>query len=224
MTNTNLDLDRLMKKAAGKIQKSRRVPKLKLPVEDCKKLVWGVLQQIMKSEDREFESNRHNKVIIQNLILYFLGDKRCKWDLKKGLFFFGDVGLGKSLMMKIFKVLADTLDIDHHKFRFVVTTDIYDRIVKHKNPAILQEYYSGNICFDDLGDEPVYYQHYANTVQLMASILSKRERAFKDGKLITHITSNLTPDDIEKRYGTRIKDRFDGMFNEVFFDGKSNRK
>ena len=81
-----------------------------------------------------------------------------------------------------------------------------------------------NYCFDDLGVEPTG-SHYTKEYNVMGEILLSRYDLLshlEPGKRVkTHITTNLNAEELEKRYGTRVRSRLREMMNVVAFDNNS---
>jgi hypothetical protein len=74
-----------------------------------------------------------------------------------------------------------------------------------------------NYCFDDLGVEPTVC-HYIKECNVMGEILLSRYDLFKAKNTKTHITTNLNAEELEARYGGRVRSRLREMFNLVGFD------
>lgn len=53
---------------------------------------------------------------------------------------------------------------------------------------------------------------------IIGQILVSRYVAFIQNKLITHITTNLSPSEIEALYGNRVFSRMRAIFNLIAFD------
>jgi DNA replication protein DnaC len=81
------------------------------------------------------------------------------------------------------------------------------------------------ICFDDLGVEQ-NIKFYGNECNTIAEILLHRSEILKNNKIVTHATTNLTANEIEKIYGTRVRSRLREMFNLISFpaDAKDKRR
>ena len=79
---------------------------------------------------------------------------------------------------------------------------------------------SSDILVDDVGAEPML-NHYGEKVELFPYILNARmaRRSCR-----THITSNLGPSDILKRYDRRVADRFAQMFRMCEIRAKKSRR
>lgn len=75
------------------------------------------------------------------------------------------------------------------------------------------------VAIDDLGLEIVEVQSWGNVTTPVIDLLSHRYT----GQMLTIVTTNLPPAEIEKRYGLRIRDRFREMMERVEFNNKSYR-
>ena len=78
-----------------------------------------------------------------------------------------------------------------------------------------------NYCFDDLGVE-LMGSHYANECHVMGEILLSRYELFsqpiQNRKVTTHLTTNLNAQELDKRYGNRVRSRMRTMFNLISFN------
>lgn len=54
-----------------------------------------------RGETRTYDPTPH-KEILNNLYWYLVGDKTCQWELNKGLYLFGNVGFGKTILIEAF--------------------------------------------------------------------------------------------------------------------------
>lgn len=169
------------------------------------------------------EIDEDNQSIIENLCFYFSGDSRFRGDLNKGLMLLGGVGVGKTTLMHFFS------RNQIQSYRVMSCREIEQRFSTEGDSFI--GYCSYNItiatnadpfghqaiglCFDDLGTE-ANAKHYGKEKNVMADIILNRY----DNKLpysATHITSNMTIENIESNYGPRVKDRMREMFNLITF-------
>jgi hypothetical protein len=179
--------------------------------------------------------DNENESVVWKLCLYFSGDERFEkmgYKLDKGLCLFGGVGVGKTTLMEKF------CQNQRQSYIMKMCRALEDEFAKDGD-EVLREYgiykqttingdpYGHQVlgyCFDDLGTEPVS-KYYGKTVDVMAEILLNRY----DNRLPftqTHITTNLSTDEILQRYGTRVADRMQQMFNMITFgnDAKSRRR
>ena len=76
------------------------------------------------------------------------------------------------------------------------------------------------LAIDDLGKEPAEVMNYGNIINPMVELIEKRYKR----QLFTLATTNLTPRQIREKYGARMADRFNEMFNVVIFKSESYRK
>ena len=88
----------------------------------------------------------------------------------------------------------------------------YKKIEKLKKEPML--------AIEDMGRESTEVLDYGNVYNPVIDLLEYRY----DQQLFTAFTSNLSVDELAKKYGTRITDRFREMFLKVVFTNQSYRK
>lgn len=173
-----------------------------------------------------------NEGPVNQICRYFAGDSSFAGDLDKGLFLMGGVGVGKTSVMQFFirnqrfsYRMEPCRDVETN---FAALGDEYLQKVSNNLPIAVNADPFGNkeigFCFDDLGTE-ANGKHYGKEKNVMAEVILNRY----DNKMpyvSTHITTNLTADEIRQQYGTRVTDRIREMFNIIKFpmDAKSRRK
>lgn len=167
--------------------------------------------------DPDFKFYKSDMEILKKLFAYNIDDfETCKdlgLDPKKGILLIGPVGCGKTTLMKVFSFLA------HKRNQFIVrpTREITAEFVDQGFP-ILAKYgktYKG-FCFDDLGVEQSI-KHFGNECNVIGEILLSRYEFMKVHRRITHATTNLNANDLEKIYGNRVRSRLREMFNVITF-------
>jgi hypothetical protein len=88
----------------------------------------------------------------------------------------------------------------------------------------IQEYGNSNFyCFDDLGVETTG-RHFGKDCNVMGEILLSRYDLFLQRKIRTHATTNLNAQELEERYGNRVRSRMRQLFNLIAFDRESKDK
>lgn len=167
--------------------------------------------------------------IIHKLIAYFLNDEitcfQLNIDLNKGILLSGPVGIGKTSLMNLMKILTSA----ENKFYIKPCRDISYEFIQD-GYEIIQKYSKGKlypdpktICFDDLGTEN-NIKYYGNECNVMAEILLSRYDLFISKKIKTHITTNLSATEIETAYGNRVRSRLRSMVNLISFDKTTKDK
>jgi energy-coupling factor transporter ATP-binding protein EcfA2 len=170
-----------------------------------------------------YEEDTH---VILRLLIYFLQDRSLaeahNIDLRKGIMLAGPVGCGKTTLMNLMKCLL----APEHKYCMKPARNVaidfcregYEVIMRYTrlsfNPYTHKPI---TFCFDDLGLESIgdFYKNECNT---MAEILLSRYDFFQQQQMLTHITTNLSAQEIQDRYGHRIRSRMREMFNLIAFD------
>ncbi|MEE9361643.1 MAG: ATPase [Cellulophaga sp.] len=166
---------------------------------------------------KNFKIYEEDREIVYKLCLYFIQDKEAcsKFgiDVDKGLLLSGPVGCGKTSLIKLLKHL-----VPHRKPYEVIPTRNIVFGFNHIGYKIIEDY--GNtlfFCFDDLGVEPMG-RHYGKDCNVMGEILLSRYDLFIKHKLKTHGTTNLNAQELEERYGKRVRSRMRELFNLIAFD------
>ena len=162
--------------------------------------------------------------ILYKLIAYFLKDQQtCNQlniNLEKGILLTGPIGCGKTTLMTMMKHLAQA----DNKFSVKPCRDISFEFIQD-GYQIIHKYSIGKLyqseprtyCFDDLGTEN-NLKYFGNECNVMAEILLSRYDLFISKKLKTHITTNLSANEIETHYGNRVRSRLRKMVNLIAFD------
>jgi predicted ATPase len=185
--------------------------------------------------DKKFKIDSDNKKAIYGLIHYFFGNKmeaeKYSIDLKKGLMIRGNIGTGKSLLMKIFQQLMYFYNRELNQYyQFIDTSRVREEFVISGYSGT-EKYTKKNCrnsipniwCFDDLGLEGTVAKYFGSETNIMADILYHRYNLWSHFRIPTFITTNLLPSQIEELYGDRLRSRFHEMFNDIVLDGKDRR-
>ncbi len=177
------------------------------------KLLFGKNFKIYK-EDRE---------ILFKLCNYFIKDeancKKLNIDPNKGILLTGPVGCGKTSLMKLLQHI-----VPHHKQYKVIPTRNITFAFNHTGYKTIEHFGNNSFyCFDDLGVEPTG-RFFGKDCNVMGEILLSRYDLFLEHKLKTHATSNLNAQELEDRYGNRIRSRMRQLFNLVAFENNSGDK
>jgi hypothetical protein len=150
---------------------------------------------------------------------------------KKGILLRGNVGSGKTVLFRTLRDIKMGTDYEMSGLFRGIILDKCEKIAKIYQAGgdkAIEEFTKGvirstdnrsgksfrNYCFDDLGDEEVK-NHYGNSREVMKDIINDRYEQFVDDGLISCFTTNLTMDEIEKRYDRRTRSRLEQMCNII---------
>lgn len=165
---------------------------------------------------KQFKIFEEDLPILHKLCCYIIEDeKTCskmEIDVKKGLLLSGPVGCGKTSIMKLLRHITP-----HKRAYEIIPCRNTVFSFNHLGYKTIEDY--GNekfYCFDDLGVEPSG-RHYGQDCNVMGEILLSRYDLFIKSKLKTHCTTNLNAQELEERYGNRVRSRMRQLFNLVAF-------
>lgn len=191
---------------------------------------------IAKNLVSNFEINKNNKPILKLLLMYFTGNELfCdelekltgqKGSLSKGLYIVGNVGTGKTILVKTFKEYTKNI-LSRNSFHFINEIDLINLISVEGTKAI--DYYgynSGNpitLYIDDFCSKNQKVKFYGQEIDVLDNLLTIRYIVFTKYKKLTHISTNKFPSELLKIYDNRLIDRFVEMFNIVELNGNSFR-
>lgn len=226
---------RLARKAKHfKIENENYWKKVSQPVEypkfDFKQMREFAVQKLIQHCGSDFKINEYNSKIIDQLALYFSNNIRFEEEhglsLDKGIFLVGPIGCGKTTIMKAFSINT------HNSYSLVSTRLVSDEYTKNGiegaerffglQPVHPQQYYGQKeigFCFDDLGTESSK-KHFGNELNVINDIILSRYDKNLKGK--THFTGNLTGDEIDEIYGSRVRSRLREMCNFIAFDTQAS--
>lgn len=149
---------------------------------------------------------------------------------KKGFFVIGDVGVGKSAMVKTIQVLLKDTEM---RFKWVNAYELKDLSELYNIAEIKAIYGRESNCdlyIDDVGFS-FDVKRYGNTINIISELIMERYDLFVNSGIKTHFSTNLliSSEDqniptIEKLYGNRVLDRIKEMCELIPFNGQSLRK
>ncbi|MDX1283418.1 MAG: ATPase [Draconibacterium sp.] len=171
---------------------------------------------------KQFRIYDEDIVIIRKLCYYFIKDREncLKEDIDpdKGILLSGPVGCGKTSLMKLLRHIVPT----QRPYEVIPCRNIVFSF-NHLGFKTIEEY--GNtkfFCFDDLGVEPSG-RFYGKDLNVMGEVLLSRYELYLETKrkIKTHVTTNLNAEELEDRYGNRVRSRMRELFNLIAFDSKT---
>lgn len=161
-----------------------------------------------------------NREVYTNIALYFFG--HGPYDIKKGVFLWGNVGCGKTTLMKVIGYFIKIF-VSRNGFRLEHCHDVNNNF-QLIGAETFEKYKKGSVCFDELGSESKTASYYGSTIQVMPIHIDIRYRLFIDYGKWTHFTSNFDLKWITQNYGVRESDRIKEMCNVIQMSGSSRRK
>ncbi len=151
----------------------------------------------------------------------------AKWltgNYKVGLLLYGTVGSGKSTLARaicnmIGVLYQSSFSSERKQVYRVSALDLAKNVAD--DPALFNKLKSIDMLFvDDIGTEPASVKSWGNEFSPVTELIYARY----DRQLFTLATSNLKESDFSERYGERIADRLDEMFERIHYSNKSYRK
>ncbi|MCR8667483.1 ATPase [Aestuariibaculum sp. M13] len=170
-----------------------------------------------------FKLYEEDRDILFKLCNYFIRDeancKRLDIDTGKGLLLSGPVGSGKTTLMKLLRTI-----VPHQKpYKIIPSRNVVFGF-NHLGYKTIEDYGDTHyLCFDDLGIEPMG-RHYGKDCNVMGEIILSRYELFLNHKIKTHITTNLNAQELEERYGNRVRSRMRELFNLIAFETSTRDK
>jgi hypothetical protein len=158
-----------------------------------------------------------NTHLIRTICFFFSKDQRFEtelnYDFKKGLLIRGVAGLGKTYLFKCIE------KNDLSKIDIISMIDVSENI---KDEGAYNLKYQNTLYLDDVGTEEAVVNHYGTKINWFKNFIEMyylKNKPFN--KLI--ISTNNNFDEIESKYGFRVRSRIKDMFNIIDVRGKDMR-
>lgn len=185
-----------------------------------------------------YDWNPHLIEIATNLIPYFAGLK-CDYKIEKSIALCGTYGVGKSMLMRIFKEYMNNLpgyQWNHpNVFRIISIEDVihamcatdplntpilYNKQMELDRPVSRP----ANILINEFGFKYKGKSFGTDYQELIEMFIMKRYDIFQEFGKMTHVTMNFGTDELKEVFSDKILDRFKEMFNIIPVHGTSYRK
>ena len=194
--------------------------KLPMSFDDAKVYLLAAYQAEVERRHRVFERNEHFDAQLNLIANYPTGGSK-----KFGLMFCGLCGNGKTTWAKALQLLVSGLNLKnpinnlYYVFPLWNAKDLAMRSKGNYNDWRNVMRYQLMIV-DDLGTEPREVMEFGNVYTPLIDLITTRY----EEQLYTIFTTNLTPAQLEEKYGKRIVDRLNEMVEKVVFENESYRR
>ncbi|MCQ2167586.1 MAG: DnaA/Hda family protein, partial [Bacteroidales bacterium] len=177
----------------------------KWTIEELEKLILKYYAWQVQERGRKFIWDRFTRYNIRRAAEWL------KNDSKDGLFLYGEVGTGKTTLMRsLYQVLHD----DFNRCVDIGSASQLVELFQHRDIDSYPFEYEKNVDFlfiDDAGVEPDYCCIWGTEYEPMRDLLAYRYDARKH----TVISSNLGDEELALKYGVRIFDRILETYDRI---------
>ena len=179
---------------------------------------WSEIKNYFEAEDGRFVYDKQtNAPYIQALCYFLSADPRFETELgfsfKKGLMVMGPSGLGKTKTIEAVK---------NNPLCAIAIYSLIEITERVRNNGFCEINTSRITLLDDVGSEAPSVKHYGTEVCWFKDFIESyylNKKPFN--RLI--ITTNIGGDEIQERYGYRVRSRMREMFNTVKVKGEDLR-
>lgn len=225
---SGMALMRARQKKAAIIKQQEWAAKISAPITYNEPTISSLKSAYTNRKDQygnPFILDSYSEPVFDKLAKYFTKSKDSELNPDKGIMLAGPVGCGKTEMMDFFKYnFYDSFIVVSCRDLTYSYSKLGDEAIKRYNGLIpfvdVHLSYGQNkvgVCFDDMGTEDDR-KNYGNESNVMADVMLNRYDNKRNLIRKTHVTTNLTTDEMESRYGSRVRSRMREMFNLVVFD------
>jgi len=166
---------------------------------------------------KEFIYNDHTEHLIKTWCYFLSKDPRFETELKysfgKGLLIRGVSGLGKTFIAECLK---------HNEYKPISIYSLIEISESVKEEGSFEPLLKKILYLDDVGSEQTPINHYGTKIFWLKDFIELYYLNKTDYSNIV-ISTNLSFDEIEKKYGFRVRSRIKDMFNIVYLKGEDMR-
>lgn len=218
--NANKLRDIWIKESADREKKEKEIADKSLKEKHTAKYFYNLMAWTSKNiYGRDLLFIEQTKPLITALCFFLSKDERFEtelgYSLKKGLLIRGISGLGKTF-------LAKCISKNDYQPIAIISMLAIEKIIKKEGEYDLTFKPKGIIYLDDVGTEEATVNHYGTKVNFFknyAELFYLENQTYN--KLI--VSTNNSFDEIEARYGFRVRSRIKDMFNIIDIDGQDLR-
>lgn len=194
----------------------------------AKNALWNSLLALQPG----YEKDPHNLDALNALSHWLVRTPYGNVQLGQGIMLTGPVGTGKTALMSALShaivlgggssfLIVNAKQIEKE---FNLSDDgSRDRSRIGGDHVIMRYVNVDHLCIDDIGIE-LDGVHYGRTANVVADIIALRYEKFVRGSSITHLITNASPEQMERRYDLRTLSRISQMCGEVHLGGPDRRR
>lgn len=203
-----------------------------------------ILSRYKEQNNRPLDIDEDNRDVIEFLMLYFAGSERIKeyseifsssdgpqdLSLRKGILLIGNPGSGKTSLFRAFSSnptnpfsVVSCIEISQkYKKKGYELVDRYMDLNRRPSVRYVFGHTTLGWCFDDLGYERDT-KHFGDETSIMDEIIfTHSNNPDSIGRI--HVSTNLTPNDLNERYGDRFASRRKQLFNVIYYSTHKDRR
>lgn len=203
---------------------SRRPRGAALSTERTLELKW-LFMNVARKVCPGFVVTEQNRRVVADVFDWCVMAPGSRLDPEKGLWLWGNIGTGKSTMLRIVRDFCRYVrpydGIGPYSFRISDAKEVAGEFMSEGFKGIETFIMSRRQAFDELGAESLA-SHYGTPLNVMEHVLLRRYDRRHDA--FTHVTTNLSIQQLRQHYGERVYDRCFEMFNFVEMPGRSWRQ
>lgn len=184
-----------------------------------------------------FRLPESDKPLYNDIFQWCIMNPAGRYNPSKGLFIWGDIGVGKTSILRIVKEFCRIPGIRPPKslgvgyelgmpYSFAIIS-VHRILSDYQRRAESLDDHSANpyLAIDDIGAEAKEVNRFGTVKNVIDELIQLRyERFCADREFTTHATANIAPDQIASHYSERTFDRCIEMFNFVEMRGYSRRQ
>lgn len=205
-----------------------------------RRLVWNsfvTLVSISKNiRPDEVTPDSYQLRYLKNITAYLIGSSEGEWDASRSLYFYGDLGRGKSTLVEIIhhvsKYIEKEFNWSYRSFDYCSMDELFLDTYTSGKLSKVGAFSEGCWVLDELREEHALYKYFGNDLLILNDILSVRYNLWSRKKVQTVITSNMGAgalmalfDDnrFDEKGKSRLTDRIKQQYQSVLIEGENKR-
>lgn len=210
------------------------------PSQDSKSSTKHELDMVLEGQifracfttvEPKFDAKKSNRDILNTIFAWvwkYEDMNVLNVDFDKGFFLYGDLGRGKTMTLQAMRQYMNSVtrrhEIDDYRLEawWKTASELANIYAAEGQPALIKYAAADvNIVIDEFGREPIPASCYGTKMNVLQFLLQLRYDHRRES--VTHITTNMMPEQLEPMYGNYVADRCKEMFNFIEFKGESLR-